>query len=67
MTEWHPIETLIDMDREVLMWTPRERIYTVEQLQTFPDLPHGEQRVSTRRDWTWATHWFALPDPPKAA
>jgi hypothetical protein len=60
---WEPIETLIDADQEAIMWTPRERLYTAEQLRAFPDLS-GEQRVSTRRHWTWSTHWMPLPLPP---
>ena len=64
MDDWQSIETLDDPDREVLMWTPTERLHTKEQLAAFPDLP-GEQRVSTKRHWTWATHWKPLSAPPE--
>lgn len=61
---WQPIDTLKDYDRVVPMGTPRERLYTREQLQRFPDLPEWEQRVITKRCWTWATHWKPLPPAP---
>lgn len=61
---WHPIDRLLDPDREVLMWTPRERLYTAEQIAAHSDLPIGEQRVTTKRHWTWATHYRDVPAPP---
>ncbi len=63
--QWHPIETLTDPDREVLLWTPTERLHTKEQIAAFPDLP-GDLRISSHRYWTWATHWAPRPDPPAA-
>lgn len=65
-SSWRPIETLADCDDEVVMWTPRERIYTTEQLACFPDLPVGQMRIASRRNWTWSTHWKPLPEPPLA-
>lgn len=63
---WQPIETLLDSDCEVLMWSPLERLYLPEQLAKFPYLK-PDVRVSTRRQWTWATLWMPLPPAPKEA
>lgn len=61
--EWQPIETLVDPDERVLMWTPVDRMY----LPPFDGyLKKPEMRVSTKRNWNWATHWMPLPAPPKA-
>ncbi len=58
---WKPIETLLDPDRVVLMWTPLERLFLPS---VNPVLNHPDCRVSTRRHWTWATHWMPLPPSP---
>lgn len=66
MSDWQPIETLDDVDRLVLMWTPRERLYTRGMIENDGDgLCRDDIRVSTRRDWTWATKWQPLPAPPQ--
>jgi hypothetical protein len=57
---WQPIETLASFDELVLMWTPVERLYSSPYLETM----HPEVRASTRRHWTWATHWMPLPAAP---
>ena len=58
---WQPIETLTDVDQEVLMWAPVERLYSPPLTPTM----RAELKVSTRRNWTWATHWMPLPAAPK--
>lgn len=59
--EWQPISTLTDPDREVLFWTPIDRMYSPPLTGTMrPDM-----RVSSLRFWTWATHWMPLPAPPE--
>lgn len=59
---WQPIETLIDCDREVLLWTPIERLFS--HRPPFVTTMKPDMRISTRRLWTWATHWAPKPDPP---
>jgi hypothetical protein len=56
---WRPIETA-PWDVPVLMYAPPEALYE------YPHGHGGEYRVGTRKNWTWATHWVPLPEPPSA-
>jgi hypothetical protein len=57
MTEWKPIETA-PKDTLILMFAPPEKLSHKPE-QEF------EMKVSTTRNWCWATHWMPLPEPPR--
>jgi hypothetical protein len=61
---WQPIETLTDFDRQVIMWTPKEKLWSAAQIAKSPEFCRDQVCASTRRDWTWSTHWQPLPTPP---
>jgi hypothetical protein len=57
---WRDIATA-PWDVPVLLYAPAEALY---------ENPHGnsgEYRVSTRKNWTWASKWMPLPPPPAMA
>lgn len=60
---WRPIESA-PIDRLVLMWTPKENLYLTDTIDEMPEFALDDMRVSSRRHWTWATHWMPLPAPP---
>jgi hypothetical protein len=64
---WQPIETLMEWDRPVLLFSPRDNLYEKATMQEHPDLTPDEWRVGTRRSYTWATHWMPLPPSPAEA
>jgi hypothetical protein len=59
---WLPIADL-DVDTLALLWSPKENLYDPENIARRPELT-DDMRVSTRRHWTWATHWMPLPVVP---
>jgi rubrerythrin len=56
---WQPIETA-PKNTPLLLWAPPERLWEN------PAGKDGEMRVSTTRDFTWATLWQPLPAAPGA-
>ena len=55
---WRPIESA-PKDVLLLLYAPPEKLYVDT---------HGKRgaiRVSSTRNWTWATHWRPLPAPPE--
>jgi hypothetical protein len=61
---WQPIETA-PKDVKVLMFAPKERLYTTETIKQQPDIAVDDIRVSATRHWAWATHWMPLPARPQ--
>ena len=53
---WLPIESA-PKDESVLLFSPGKNI------SDDPAEPY-DIRVSTTRNWCWATHWRPLPSPP---
>jgi hypothetical protein len=58
MKDWQLIETA-KSDVKALLWTPATAIY-----EKPPKGRADDMRVAEPRNWTWATHWMPLPDPP---
>lgn len=56
--EWQPIETA-DSEKLALLYTPAWRLWDD------PTDKPIDIRVAKPRDWTWATHWLPIPDPPE--
>lgn len=54
---WQPIETA-PKEVPLLLYAPPENLYIDTTGMS------GEYRVAPTRNWTWASHWQPLPEPP---